>query len=558
VLRVSALGISYGADPVLRDVSFVLNTGERAGLVGPNGSGKSTLLRVIAGELRPDRGSVWIDPADRVAYLPQYPQDELQLSIRESLLRGGGVGELQRRLAEMERAMPSAQGDALDALLAEYAASRETFEQRGGYELEGRLEQVVSGLALDAVDLDLPVGALSGGAKTKLSLARLLLSGASILLLDEPTNYLDLSALLWLERFVREGDRSYLIVSHDRRFLDRTVGSILELTVAEHPLRVWPGNYSLYAEGRLREEQKRLAAYRDQQERIAKIEEDIRRTKEQARDTETATNNDVLRRYAKKVAKKAKAREHRLERELDENTIEKPTRGWGLHLVDLGRDPIDDQRLALEVTNLHAGYDHHQVLRGVDLLIRGRDRVALMGENGSGKSTLLRCLTGHMAFEGSVRMGPSVRAGLLSQESEELPLDRSVLEVFRSRTEMYEDQARTYLHKFLFTGHEVFQPIGTLSFGQRSKLALAMLILSDANLLLLDEPTSHLDLPALEAIEDALAQYQGPLLLISHDRYFVERVGITRVEVLADGRLHTVEGMEEYEAEIAAKSRVRI
>jgi len=540
---------------VLRDVSFVLNTGERAGLVGPNGSGKSTLLRAIAGELRPDSGSVWIDPADRVAYLPQYPQDELQLSIRESLLRGGGVGELQRRLAEMERSMPSAQGD---ALLTEYAASRETFEQRGGYELEARLEQVVSGLALDAVDLDRSVGSLSGGNKTKLSLARLLLSGASILLLDEPTNYLDLVALLWLERFIREGDRSYLIVSHDRRFLDRTVGSILELTVAEHTLRVWPGNYSQYAEGRLREEQKRLAAYRDQQERIAKIEEDIRRTKEQACGTETGTNNDVLRRYAKKVAKKAKAREHRLERELDDNTIEKPTRGWGLHLVDLGRDPIDDQRLALEVTNLHASYDHHEVLRGVDLLIRGRDRVALMGENGSGKSTLLRCVTGHMTFEGSVRMGPSLRPGLLSQENEELPLDRSVLEVFRSRTEMYEDQARTYLHKFLFTGHEVFKPVGALSFGQRSKLALAMLILSDANLLLLDEPTSHLDLPALEAIEDALAQYQGSLLLISHDRYFVERVGITRVEVLADGRLHAVEGVEEYEAEIAAKSRVRV
>jgi len=564
VLRVSALGLSYGADPVLQDVSFVLNSGERAGLVGPNGSGKSTLLRAIAGELRPDSGSVWIDPADRVAYLPQYPQDELQLSIRESLLRGGGVGELQRRLADMERAMPSAQGDALDSLLAEYAASRETFEQLGGYELEARLEQVVSGLALDADDLDLPVGALSGGAKTKLSLARLLLSGASILLLDEPTNYLDLAALLWLERFVREGDRSYLIVSHDRRFLDRAVGSILELTIAEHTLRIWPGNYSQYAEGRLREEQKRLAAYRDQQERIAKIEEDIRRTKEQARGTEMGTNNDVLRRYAKKVAKKAKAREHRLERELDENTIEKPTRGWGLHLVDLGRDPIDDQRLALEVTNLHARYDHHEVLRGVDLLIRGRDRVALMGENGSGKSTLLRCVTGQMAYpgqmayDGTVRIGPSVRAGLLSQESEELPLDRSVLEVFRSRTEMYEDQARTYLHKFLFSGQEVFKPVSALSFGQRSKLALAMLILSDANLLLLDEPTSHLDMPALEAIEDALAQYQGPLLLISHDRYFVERVGITRVEVLADGRLHAVEEVEDYEAEIATQSRVRL
>jgi len=543
---------------VLQDISFVLNTGERAGLVGPNGSGKSTLMRVIAGELRPDGGSVWIDPADRVAYLPQYPQDELHLSIRESLLRGDGVGELQRRMAEMERAMPSAPGDELDSLLAEYAASREAFERLGGYELEARLEQVVGGLALDAVDLDRSVGSLSGGNKTKLSLARLLLSGASILLLDEPTNYLDLSALLWLERFVREGDRSYLIVSHDRRFLDCTAGSILELTVAEHTLRVWPGNYSQYAEGRLREEQKRLAAYRDQQERIATIEEDIRRTKEQARGTETGTNNDVLRRYAKKVAKKAKAREHRLERELDENTIEKPTKGWGLHLVDLGRNPIDDQRLALEVTNLHARYDDRAVLRGVDLLIRGRDRVALMGENGAGKSTLLRCVTGRMAYQGAVRIGPSVRAGLLSQESEELSPDHSVLEVFRSRTEMYEDQARTYLHKFLFTGQEVFKPIRALSFGQRSKLALAMLILSDANLLLLDEPTSHLDMPAMEAIEDALAQYQGPLLLISHDRYFIERVGIARVEVLSDGRLHAVESVEEYEAEIAAKGRVRV
>jgi ATP-binding cassette subfamily F protein 3 len=305
----------------------------------------------------------------------------------------------------------------------------------------------------------------------------------------------------------------------------------------------------------LREERRRLEAYRDQQEEIARIEEDIRRTKEQARSVEARTKSgmgaDVARRLAKKVAKKAKARERRLEKSLEsEDHIEKPIRGWNLHLVDLGRNPIEDERIVLEVEDLRAGYDGREIVRGADLLVRGRDRIALLGENGSGKSTLLRCIAGRLPYSGVVRLGPSIRVGYMSQEGEELPGEQTVFSLFRSRTQMYEDEARAYLHKFLFTGEEVFKPLTTLSYGQRAKLALAILILSDANFLILDEPTSHLDMPALEAVERALAQYTGPLVLVSHDRYFIERIGVNRVEVLEEGRLRPVESVEEYEREL--------
>lgn len=542
MLRVSSVYKSYGADPVLNDVSFTLSPSERVGLVGPNGSGKSTLLRLLAGDIRPDRGSIWLDPHHRVSYLPQYPLDALPLSAREALLRGAGrIGELQARIEGLERALSAQGGATAEVLLEDYAVAQEEFERLGGYGIEARLEMVLEGLAIDA-DLATPVAALSGGTKTKLSLARLLISGADVLLLDEPTNYLDLPALEWLERFVAQGDRSYVIVSHDRRFLDETVSSILEIDSPTHTLRQWPGNYTDYHTAKRREAEKQWDAYRDQQEEIARMEEDIRRTKEQARGVETATNNDVLRRYAKKVARKATVRERRLERQLaSEGQIEKPVRGWNLHLADLNRDPIRDNRLVLEIEDLRAGYGNEDVLRGASLLLRGQDRVALVGENGSGKTTLLRCITGQHPFTGSIRLGSSIRIGMLSQEQTELPLDRPVLEVFRSRTEMHESEARTYLHKFLFAGPEVLKPVSALSYGQRAKLALAILILSHANFLVLDEPTSHMDMPALEAIEEALAGYVGPLLVVSHDRAFIERIGVNRVLAMEGGQAQVVE-----------------
>jgi ATP-binding cassette subfamily F protein 3 len=552
VLRVSDISKSFGVKTALDRVSFVLNRGERAGLVGANGSGKSTLLRVIAGELVPDAGSVWITPGESVAYLPQYPLEDLELSVRDSLLRGmGRLGEARRRLTDLERRLSKEQGEKQQALLTEYAEVGDEFERLGGYALDSRMEAVLDGLALDVDHLDRPVSALSGGNKTKLSLARLLLTQADILLLDEPTNFLDLRSLLWLERFVTEGNRAYLIVSHDRRFLDRTGDSILELDAREHTLRVWPGTYSAYAEARLREQQKLLAAYRDQQAEIERIEQDIRRTREQAMSTERGTQNDYIRGRAKKVAAKAKARERRLERMRDSaDLIERPQRDWNLHLVDLGRESIADDRVVLRVEHLSAGYGTGEVLHDLDLLVRGRDRIALVGSNGSGKSTLLRCITGELPDQGTVVLGASIRPGVMSQEAGELSPERTVLETFRARTAMFEDEARAYLHRFLFTGDEALQPIATLSYGQRAKLALAILIISDANFLVLDEPTSHLDLPALEAVENTLAGFRGPMLIVSHDRYFLERIGINRVEVLEGGRLRELESLEEYEAEL--------
>jgi ATP-binding cassette subfamily F protein 3 len=342
-----------------------------------------------------------------------------------------------------------------------------------------------------------------------------------------------------------------VIVSHDRRFLDRTVSEILELDGETHTLRRWPGNYSDYAEARLRERQKILEAYRDQQAEIARLEEDIRRTRQQAQSTERRTQNDYIRARAKKVAAKAKARERRLERLLEApDRLEKPKRGWGLHLVDLGNREIQDDRLVVEMEDVRAGYDGREVVRGISLELRGRDRLAILGENGSGKSTLLRCLTGALGYRGRIRIGSGVQMGTLSQEVDSLPADRTALQVFREHTEMYEDEARTYLHKFLFTGEEVHKPVSALSYGQRQKLALAVLVLSDAEFLVLDEPTSHMDMPALEAVEDALASFPGPLLLVSHDRYFIDRVGINRFEVMDAGRLRAVESIEAYEREM--------
>ncbi|HZU12680.1 MAG TPA: ABC-F family ATP-binding cassette domain-containing protein [Chloroflexota bacterium] len=544
MLRVDSVSKAYAGEPVLIDISFTLAPGARVGLVGPNGSGKSTLLRLIAGDLSPDSGTIWIDPHSEAGYLPQYPVDELRLSVRQSLRRAAGrLGELGAKLDALESRLADSPAGQVESLLDEYAAVQDEFERRGGYALESRMETVLSGLAVD-VDLETPISALSGGTKTKLSLARLLLSEANLLLLDEPTNYLDLPALLWLERFVTESDRSYIIVSHDRHFLDATIGSVLELDPTHHTLREWPGTYSDYTAARESERRKQVEAYRDQELAIARIEEDIRRTKEQARRTERGTSNDVLRRYAKKVARKAVVRERRLQREMDRGEqIEKPLPGWGLHLVDLNRDPIGDNRLVVEANDVRAGYGGQEVLHGVSFTLRGRDRVALLGENGSGKTTLLRCITGDMPYTGSVKMGPSIRAGVLSQEQGDLPPSSTVLDVFRSRTEMREDEARTYLHKFLISGDEALKLISALSYGQRAKLALAMLVLCGANFLILDEPTSHMDLPALEAIEEALAAFTGPVLVVSHDRAFLESAGMNRVLLLDHGELTEVDVM---------------
>src|SRR5579875_1027690 len=528
---------AYGAEPVLHDVNLVLNQGERVGLVGPNGAGKSTLLRLLAGDLQPDSGIVRVTPGTHVAYLPQFPLDELSTTARDVLAGAAGPAEiLRRRIRALEDGM--AQGDDRETLITEYATTLDEFERVGGYSLEARIEQIAAGLGLDEKALERPVADLSGGFKTRLSLARLLLTDANILLLDEPTTYLDAGALRWLEKYVETAKSSFLIVSHDRRFLDRTVSSILEIDPETRTVRQFAGNYSDYAAARHRESDKTWARYRDQQAEIARLEADIQRTRQQAMGTERGTSNDYIRQRAKKVAAKAKAREKRLERTLSSaELIDKPKQGWGLHLAELGQIAQRDDRRVLEMSDVHAGYGGQDVLRGVSFLIRGNDRVILRGANGSGKSTLLRVAAGELPARGLVRLGSGVCAGTLSQETAGQPAHLRLFDYVRDRITGREDEVRTYLHKFLFTGDEVFKRIGELSWGQRQKLALACLMRADVGFLLLDEPTSHLDVPAMEAVESALAAYAGPFLVISHDRAFLEGFRANRALDMVDGQV---------------------
>ncbi len=559
MLKVSALSKRFPDGPVLERVSFVLNAGEKVGLVGPNGSGKSTLLKVIAGELPPDGGSVATAPGDRVGYLEQYPARDLERTVGEALTAIHPDLVAAREAMEAQSAIlasPEATPEEQEAALAAYGAAAERFEQLGGYEVDHRAEIVRGGLGLDDLDPSRTVGSLSSGQKTRLALARLLLSEPTILLLDEPTNYLDLPALLWLERFVAESRCAAIIVSHDRRFLDRTVSAILELDADTHRLKVYPGSYSDYAATKRREREKHAAAYQDQVERVAVVESQIRALKGKAMATETSTIHFHYRKVAKGVARRAKVQERRLERFLaGEEKLERPEDPKRLYLDDLAEGAFADRRLAVAARDLRVRFGDTAILDGVDLEVHGGDRLALVGPNGSGKSTLLRALAGLLPAAGTIRLGDGVRLGYLPQEHIVTGAagERSVLQTFRADVVMHEDEARAFLDKFLFSGDTVHRRVADLSYGERARLALAQLVVSGANVLLLDEPTSHLDLPALERIEAVLAEYPGALLVASHDRYFLDAIGVTGYLRLEDGRVQPLLDLDTYQALVAVE-----
>jgi ATPase subunit of ABC transporter with duplicated ATPase domains len=439
-------------------------------------------------------------------------------------------------------------------LLERYNAAASAFESRGGYEALDRLEEILRGLALDAIEPVRPVETLSGGQKTRLGLAALLMDRPDLLLLDEPTNHLDVDGLRWLEGFLREYPGAVLIVSHDRAFLDATVGAILELDPATHRLTAYTGGYSDYATAKEAERERQWVQYQRQEEERSRLEADIRRTKEQARQVEGRSRADYDhgdtrsakfggRARATKVARKAKAREHRLEKMLaSEDRVEKPRASWGLKL-DFA--PVEGgAREVLRLQGVCKSFGDHTVLRDVDLLVRSGERLVITGPNGGGKSTLLSLIAGDLAADcGQVRLGAGVIPAYYRQEQEGLDPSQSPLQTIRALRPMDETEARGILHKYLFAGDAVFTPISRLSYGERARLALTRLILSQANLLLLDEPTNHLDIPARERFEAALSTFSGTIIAVLHDRYAIARLA-TRVLELREGWVHVIDNYE--------------
>jgi ATP-binding cassette subfamily F protein 3 len=534
MLQVSNLSKTYGDEVILEDVSFVVNPGQRVGLVGPNGCGKTTLLRIIVGQEQPDRGSVRFSPADvTVGYLAQALEFEPGATVGDVMRQAvEGLREAEWQVKALARQMAMAQGDALAHLMDEYAEALARFEAAGGYGVSHEVDAVLAGLGLEAVDQATPVATLSGGQKTRLGLARLLQIAPRLLLLDEPTNHLDIEALEWLESYLADYDGAVIVVSHDRAFLDRTVHTILELDPLTHTVTAYPGNYSQYWQAKEREWEKQWATYKDQQERIAQIEAGIRGLAGHARRIERGTTHFHYRKIAKGLARRAVVQKRRLERLLEsEERVEKPKPTWQMKLA-FSDTPISGKDVLL-LEDLAMGYDGQPLFAGVNLTLRRGERVVLIGPNGSGKTTLLRGVVEQVApLAGRIRLGANVRAGYYSQEQEGLDEASNAFEEIRRVAPLGETEARSFLHYFLFKGDDVFVPVDSLSLGERARLALAKLVAAGCNLLLLDEPINHLDIPSRERFEQGLAAFEGTVLAVVHDRYFIERfaTGLWSVE----------------------------
>ena len=521
MLQAHQISKTYGIQTVLQDITFSLLPDDRAGLVGENGSGKSTLLRILSGVEEPDRGTVSLSAHETFGCLPQ----GLDLALRDRVgdyIRSGirGLAEAWAEIANLTEQM--AHDPSLPVLDA-YGAALSRFEALDGYVRESETDRILAGLGLQDVSQDARMDELSGGQRTRVGLARLLIARPAVLLLDEPTNHLDIESLEWLEGFLAAYRGAVLIVSHDRRFLDRTVRRILELDSLKHTLREYPGGYSDYAEAKARETERQWGAWKDQQTEIRRLEQDIRETKEHALSTERATNNDHLRRLAKKVAQRAKSKEKRLQRYLD--STERVDRPEASDQMQLAFAPaLRSGQIVLTLQDVAKTYGGPWLFSEVTQTLQHGERVALVGPNGSGKTTLLRMVMGLLSPDcGEIRLGASVRPGYMPQQQEILDPRSSALETIQALAPLNESQAFNILHYFLIYDDKVRLPTASLSYGERARLLLARLVVGGANCLLLDEPVNHLDIPSRRQFETALEGFPGAVLVSVHDRAFIDR-----------------------------------
>ena len=551
MLKITNLSKSYGAITILQNINFTINRGDRVGLIGPNGSGKSTLLRLITGFETPDKGSIWRDPSVRLGYLTQAllygENDTVGTVVNESV---GSALEIVQKIEELGAQIAIS---ADENVMERYAQALGEAERLDAYTISFRLAQVLAGLGLAHLSEDTLVATLSGGQKTRLGLARLLLTQPDLLLLDEPTNHLDIAAMNWLQEFTRQYKGAVLVVSHDRAFLDEVVTRILALDVTSHTLKEYAGNYSDYAGEVAHQREKMLEAYQRQQERIQKVEDDIRQITQHARNIEAQTINFYVRKRAAKIARNAVVRQKKLEKLLNsEDKLDKPKQSWKMKL-DFG-EAIPSGQIVLTLDNISKSFDERCLFSNAGAELRQGERVTLLGPNGSGKTTLMKIISGQLAPDtGKMRLGANVRIGYFSQEQEGLNPKQTALEAVRAVAAVSETDARNLMHFFLFSGDDVFTPVGQLSYGERARLVLARLVLSGVNFLMLDEPFNHLDIISREKFEQALDNFDGTVLAVVHDRYFVQQFA-ERIWAIIDGSVRSFLDYEDYEkATLASK-----
>ncbi|MEX2314144.1 MAG: ABC-F family ATP-binding cassette domain-containing protein, partial [Thermomicrobiales bacterium] len=542
ILTVQDVSKRFITDVIFSGVTFQVNEREHVALVGTNGAGKSTLLRIIAGLEEPTEGGVTFQTGLRVAYQAQEARFDTDRTLYEEAFDAfSHVHTISERIATLEQEMAGAGDEALETLFEEYARLSTEFETHGGYEMEHRTEAVLHGLGFTEEMFSDPVKQLSGGQKTRVALAKALLSEPDLLMLDEPTNHLDLEAIEWLENFMRSWNRAFIVVSHDRYFLDRVTSRTLDMAFGK--LEDYPGGYNRYL--KLREERmaRRLKEYEEQQEFINRTEEFIRKYK------------------AGQRSKEARGRETRLARV---ERIERPQEHDQLHLRM--RAALRSSRNVLTVKPIKVGYKPRpemgetepdiMVQTDDELTIERGDRVALLGPNGSGKTTTLRTFVGQLdALKGRVEFGTNVKVAYYQQGHEGLNPELSAIETILHDQNMGEEAARNLLGRFLFSGDDAFKPVSALSGGERSRLALARLTLARANFLVLDEPTNHLDISAREVLEGVMDGYDGTMLFVSHDRYFVDRIA-NRIWLIENETITTYLGnytdMQRQRARLAA------
>src|SRR5579883_490971 len=530
LLTTHNLAKAFGAITVLNDISFVINAGDRVGLVGGNGVGKSTLLQVLTEQEEADSGSFAFAPALETGYLPQTTPEFYGQTIEDLILESvGNLRQLEERMRQLEAEMATASEEALPALLEEYTTVSTKFQDRGGYELDYRIDSILQGLHLDYLPRQQQVSTLSGGEKARVGLATLLLRSPDLLLLDEPTNHLDFASLAWLETYLSRYAGAILIVSHDRQFLNRTVNQIFEIDEHEHRLKRYEGNYDAYLQAKAAERAQWEEDYERQQEEIKELRKRVRETARQVghgyrspRDNDKNARYFFAQRVDSAVSRNVRAAEEQLRR-IEANPVPKPPELLQVnsHINSAG---IASQ-VVIQLAQVSKSYGERTLFHNLDLLVTPQARIMLIGPNGAGKTTLLRIIMGLEAPDaGTVQVASGARIGYLPQEPDTLDLNKTVIETYRYGQVGYEGEFIGRLLGYgLFRLEDMPKKVGQLSIGQRRKLEIACLMANKPNVLLLDEPTNYISLDVLEALEATILNFPGPVIAVSHDRWFIQR-----------------------------------